>query len=105
MNAEQPAAKTKSAQLYAAYRYSKATMDLVFYNPATPSQDLPADVEQKMSDDHTEALNAYLLHPAETALDFKTKMTVFRDEEIVDNWAQGAHIVATLCEDARRCIA
>ena len=98
-----PASELRARELYNEYRRTKAAWDVVLYAPEHFNADVPDDINTSLSDAHSDALNQYLLHPATKPYELVRKMTVFRDEEIIDNWCRGPEIVSVLCEDAKRC--
>lgn len=96
-----PANPTQSEILYRAWRYAKAQWDLADYDPANPEG--LSDAEGNEYCGRTcDALNAYLLHPSNGAMEFAQKMRVFRDEEIFDSWTRAPEIVRQLVKDAEQ---
>jgi hypothetical protein len=93
---------TESERLYAAWRYAKAIWDTKSYAPGIYPDDLPQDIDSALCDETAEALNRYLLHPAEDLRALACKLRVYRDEELYNNWYRGADIASVLVEDARR---
>ena len=95
------AMRSDSDRLYAAWRYAKAQWDLADYDPANV-EGLSNDESNEYCGRACNALNAYLLHPANGAKELAKKMRVFRDEEIFDNWTRAPEIVARLVKDAEK---
>lgn len=93
---------TEGERLYAASRRKRAEWDLASYADDALPHGPPDDVQDAHCDETADALNAYLLHPAEDLRALAIKLRVFRDEDIFDNWCRGREIVAVIAEDAHR---
>ena len=91
-------------RLYAEWRYAKATWDAQCYSPENYAGGLPDDVLNALCIAACDALNAFLLHPAENIKQLALKLNVFRDEEIEDGWTKASEIVAVIARDANRLI-
>lgn len=89
-------------RLYAAWRYAKATWDAQSYSPENYADGLPDEQDGELCGVTCDALNAFLLHPAETSRELAIKLRVFRDEEIEDGWTRASEIVASIAADAHR---
>lgn len=89
-------------RLYAVWRHAKATWDAQNYSPENYWDGLPDDVDAELCGVTCDALNAFLLHPAETNRELAIKLRVFRDEEIEDGWTRASEIVASIAADAHR---
>lgn len=89
-------------RLYAAWRFAKAAWDAELYAPENCTSDMPDEINDRHADLCFDALNAFLLHPAETISDLALKLRIFRDEEIQSGWHKASAIVGVLAEDARR---
>lgn len=90
-------------RLYEAWRYAKAQWEVFDYSPDDRSR---LGARDEVSSAHCratcDALNAYLLHPADDLPALALKLRVFRDEEIWDNWRCAEEITAVLAKDAHR---
>lgn len=95
-------AKSASFALYYAWMRARAAWNLVQFSPEYLGEDVPDEINSPLCDADTEALNAFLLCPAETAVDLSRKLRVFRDEAIADGWNRAAEIASVLAKDAHR---
>lgn len=84
LQAESVCANPTIHSLYAAFMCAKAEWDLMSYSPEYFERDLPRDLEAKFCSAHSEALNKMMLHPSADASDLALKMSVYRDEDLVD---------------------
>jgi hypothetical protein len=89
--------------LYRKMRHAKAAWDVVLYAPEYLHEDVPDDIGSALCDAHSDALNAYLLHPVDRIGALHRKLRVFREEEIAEGWHRRGEIVHVLTEDAERC--
>ena len=87
---------------YYTYRHAKAAWDLALYAPEMLGDDVPDEINDPLSDAHTDALNQFLLTPAHSIVALARKLSVFREEGIHQGWFMSGEIVAGLEEDARR---
>jgi hypothetical protein len=97
---QEPAKPSELDRLYAAWRYAKAQWDVADY--ALNGERLTNEETSEHAKRTFDALNAFLLHPADDAKQLARKMRVFRDEEIIDNWTRGPEIVEQLVRDAEK---
>ncbi|WP_221795674.1 hypothetical protein [Aquisediminimonas sediminicola] len=95
-------AEPSADELYAAYRYAKAELEMAFYNPATFREDLPQELENRLSAAHSTALNRLLLSPATDLRGLAQKLAVFHEEAIHEGWYKCQEIVAVLALDGHR---
>jgi len=94
-----PVEPSKSKKLYRAWRYAQAQYRLADYDPR--GEEFLSDEEGDAFCKRTsEALNAYLLCPAETIGDFARKLRIFQEEDIMDGWCLAPAILASLVKDA-----
>ena len=91
---------TEQDNLYAAWRFAKAQWDSALYSPENRGNDLCDEVNERHCDATCDALNAFLLHPADTPGDLSRKLRVFRDEQIAEGWTKAPLIVEQLVKDA-----
>ena len=94
--------RSNTYALYRKMREAKAAWDVILYAPEYEAKDVPDEINEPLSDAHTEALNAFLLEPVERPVDLLRKLRVFRDEEIWQGWYRCGEIVRALTDDAER---
>lgn len=87
---------------YFAYRRAKAVYEALQYQPEYVDDDPPEEAYKPLSDAQADALDAFLLEPANDVADLARKLKVFRDEEIQKGWDTADKIVAALAADAHR---
>ncbi|ASY44664.1 hypothetical protein CJD35_09540 [Sphingobium xenophagum] len=92
---------TSSRALYYAYRRAKAAWDIALYAPELLDDDLAEEINEPLSEAHTQALNDFMLSPADRMFDLCRKLEVFRDEELA-NWYLANGFICQLASDARR---
>ena len=102
LQAESVCANPTFEALYAAYRHAKAKWDLDSYAPEYLADGVPEELEEAHCTAFSAALNAFLLHPAQSAKELSKKLRVYRDEEIFAGWHAAKEITSALADDADR---
>lgn len=87
-------------RLYAAHKRAKAAWDVAAYAPEYVGKDLPQEIDDELCERNADALDAFLLFPAENPRELLHKLRVYRDEEIWHGWHLGGQIVEQLVRDA-----
>lgn len=92
---------SRSTVLYHAYRHATAAWFIQLYAPEHLTVDLPEEVNERLSEAHTVALETYLLEPTSNLRELARKLQIFRDEG-VQHYASSDDVVEVLAADARR---
>ena len=90
-----------SYALYSAWRFAKAQWDCFIYDPARAT-DEAEERDSELCGISCDALNRYLLHPADDIADLARKLRVCHEEDIFESWVKAPEIAAVLAADGKR---
>lgn len=90
-----------SYALHNAWRFAKAKWDCFIYDPAR-EHDEGEERDSELCGICCDALNRYLLHPADDIADLARKLRVCHEEDIFEGWVKAPEIAAALSADGKR---
>ncbi|MCH2240050.1 MAG: hypothetical protein MK060_19430 [Blastomonas sp.] len=88
--------------VYNSYRAAKAQFDLELFTLAQEGRDMDRDMEDILSNAHSEAMMALFMHPAANVHELYRKLEVYNLEGVYDAFRDARIISAALENDAGR---